>query len=430
MSDHSNNHKITAIRAARLIDGTGKPGIENAVVLIKDNVIETVGNQRAVPLPPSAEVIDLGDETILPGLIDAHVHLTLRPDTRMLEGQLEGLTHPDGRQMLRAARNARVQLLSGVTTAYIMGEVHFNDVFFAEAARNALIPSPRIYPCGNFVTTTAGHGPAEYRHTDGPAEMVKFVRWNLENGANHIKLTITSIERAGPSTGWLYAPGEANFTVEEVAAAVQEAHRHRRLVTAHASGDAIKVALRGGVDTIQHGYDLDDEIIGMLKIGATPVVNTYTIKYQGYFRQSDWKFLDTGARCVKDWIDRARSIMTQVRREDPESEQAVQKRFDELRNARNNGIPISVGTDSMQGLISLEIQILVEAGFSPLQAICAATGVAAKAIGLDHSLGTLEPGKLADVISVRGNPESSIRAIEDVHFIMIGGKRCDTLSFH
>lgn len=422
--------RMTAIRAARLIDGTGKPSIRDAVVLVRDHAIEVVGSRSEVAIPPEADVIDLGNETVLPGLIDAHVHLSIRPDVRMLEGQLEGMTHPDGKQMLRAVRNARVQLLSGVTTLYIVGEVHFNDVLFTEAASQGLIPSPRAYPCGNFVTTTAGHGPAEYRSTDGPHEMTKFVRWNIEHGAHHIKLTITSVERAGPNTGWCYAPGEANFTVEEVAAAVKEAHRHRRLVTAHASGDSIIVALKGGVDSIQHGYDLTDEIINMLLEKATPVVNTYTIKFQGYFKEEDWRWLDNGVSNIQEWIDHCRDVITQARRQDPCREREIQKRKQELIDAFEKGVPLAVGTDSMQGLMALELETLVDAGLTPLQALCAATGVAAKAVGLEDNLGTLEKGKLADIISVRGNPERSISDIANVHFIMIGGRRFDGLSFN
>lgn len=419
--------KIVAIKAARLIDGKGRPVVQNGVVLVKGELIEAVGGQEEVSVPAGAEVIDLGDETIMPGLIDGHAHLSIRPDVRGLEGQLEGMKQPDGKQMLRAVRNVRVQLLSGVTTLYVVGEVHFNDVYIAEAVSKGLIPGPRIFPSGNFITTTAGHGPDEARTLNGPWEMRKFVRWNVENGAHHMKLTITDRLRVGPRSGAMFAPGESNFTREEIQAAVDELHRLGLKATAHANGESIRLALEAGVDSIQHGYNLTDELIELFLKHGKGIVNTHTIAYQIFF-DDEWSILDNKAKTIKDWLGHCRVLLNQIRKENPQRDSSTRQRHAELLKAHRRGVPIAVGTDSMHGLLPLEIENLVEAGFTPLEAIAAATGVASQILGLSE-LGTLEKGKLADLISVKGDPSKNIQDLANIHLIMIGGERYDDLSF-
>ena len=197
----TNAQDVTAIRAGRLLDGTGSPAHNDAIILVRGDRIEAVGSATEISIPRGAHVIDLSEHTVMPGIVDAHAHLSIRPDVRTLQGQLEGMTQPDAKQMARIARNIRVQLLSGVTSLYVVGEVHYNDIHAAEAVADGVIPGPRIYPSGNFISTTAGHGPAEYRTTNGPWEMRTFVRQNYEMGAHHMKLTITDRARVGPNNG-------------------------------------------------------------------------------------------------------------------------------------------------------------------------------------------------------------------------------------
>ena len=240
--------QVTAIRAGRLIDGTGAPVRENQVIIVRDGRIESVGPASSVAIPGGAEAVDLTGQTVMPGIIDAHAHLSIRPDTRTLKGQLEGLEQPDGVQMARIIRNIRVQLLSGVTSAYVVGEVHYNDVYASQAVADGVVPGPRIYPSGNFISTTAGHGPAEYRTTNGPWEMRTFVRENYEAGAHHMKLTITDRARIGPNNGRMYAPGESNYTKDEIDAVIvstpdhTHAPRRRRTRTGSRSGSPSKPA--------------------------------------------------------------------------------------------------------------------------------------------------------------------------------------------
>lgn len=418
--------RVLAIKAARLIDGTGKPPIQDAVILVRGERIEAVGTSAQVRIPNGASVIDRGDETLLPGLIDAHAHLSIRPDTRTLAGQLEGMRQPDGKQMLRAVRNIRIQLLSGVTTLYVVGEMHFNDVYLAEAVRQGLVPGPRIIPGGEFISTTAGHGPDESRNTDGPWELIKKVRRNAENGAAHVKLTITDRMRVGPRAGTLLAPGESNFTKHEMTVVVEEAHRLGLQVTAHANNDSIRLALESGVDSIQHGYGLTKELISLLLEKRKGIVHTHTIGYQTWF--DEWAYLDNDAMNADDWVSRIRSLHKQIdKREKTRAEQVRQRRF-EIREAHGAGVPIAAGTDSMHGLMALEIENLVLAGLSPMDAIAAATGVAARVLGLAE-VGSLEPGKMADLISVKGDPSQEIGDLSRVSFVMVGGRRYDSLSF-
>ena len=300
----------TAIRAGRLIDGTGTPAREDMVIIVRGDRIETVGSASEVVIPPEARVVDLSQYTVMPGIVDAHAHLSIRPDVRTLAGQLEGMTQPDAKQMARIVRNIRVQLLSGVTTLYVVGEVHYNDIHAAEAVADGVIPGPRIYPSGNFISTTAGHGPAEYRTTNGPWEMRRFVRTNYEMGAHHMKLTVTDRARVGPNSGTPYAPGESNFTREEMEAAIGELHRLGIEATAHANGESIRLAVEAGINSIQHGGNLTEDLMDLLVERNVGFVNTYTISYQGVF--DEWDFLDNQANNIQEWFDRCRTVVEEA----------------------------------------------------------------------------------------------------------------------
>lgn len=416
----------TAIRAGRLIDGTGTPAREDMVIIVRGDRIETVGSASEVVIPPEARVVDLSQYTVMPGIVDAHAHLSIRPDVRTLAGQLEGMTHPDAKQMARIVRNIRVQLLSGVTTLYVVGEVHYNDIHAAEAVADGVIPGPRIYPSGNFISTTAGHGPAEYRTTNGPWEMRRFVRTNYEMGAHHMKLTVTDRARVGPNSGTPYAPGESNFTREEMEAAIGELHRLGIEATAHANGESIRLAVEAGINSIQHGGNLTEDLMDLLVERNVGFVNTYTISYQGVF--DEWDFLDNQANDIQEWFDRCRTVVEEALARSERRLRGLQSRYVQLRRAKQKGVLVGIGTDSMHGLMALEMENLVNAGFTPLEAITAATGINAKIVGIDEEVGTIEAGKYADIISIDGRPDENIRDLEKISFLMVGGRIHD-LSF-
>lgn len=419
--------EVLAIRAGRLIDGTGAPPISNAVIVVSDGMIEAVGPADQVDVPGGARVIDLGQSTVMPGIIDAHAHLSIRPDTRTLEGQLEGMTQPDAKQMARIVRDIRVQLLSGVTTLYVVGEVHYNDIHAAEAVADGVIPGPRIYPSGNFISTTAGHGPAEYRTTNGPWEMRTFVRQNYEMGAHHMKLTITDRARVGPNNGTPYAPGESNYTKEEIDAVVDELHRLGIEATAHANGESIRLAVEAGVNSIQHGGNLTPELMDLLVDNDVGFINTYTIGYQGSF--DEWGFLDNEANSIGDWLERGRQVHQKALAASPGRASRRQERLDQLMAAKERGVKVGIGTDSMHGFMPLEMENLVAAGFTPLEAIRAATGINAEIVGIADEVGTIQVGKYADIVGIDGRPDEDIRALANVEFVMVGGREFSGLSF-
>ena len=419
--------EVTAIRAGRLIDGTGQPARQDQVIIVRGERIEAVGDAAAIAIPDHARVVDLSGHTVMPGIVDAHAHLSIRPDIRTLRGQLEGMEQHDAMQMARIIRNIRVQLMSGVTSVYVVGEVHYNDIQASQAVEEGIIPGPRIYPSGNFISTTAGHGPAEYRTTNGPWEMRTFVRQNYEMGAHHMKLTITDRARVGPNNGTPYAPGESNYTKEEIDAAVNELHRLGIEATAHANGESIRLAVEAGVNSIQHGGNLNEELMDLMASRDVGFVNTYTIGFQSVF--NEWGFLDNEAGDIRDWLERGRQVHGRALDENPGRAQRRLDRLGQLRRSKEKGVKVGIGTDSMHGYMLLEMENLVAAGFTPLEAIAAATGLNAEIVGIEDEVGTVEVGRFADIIAIDGRPDENIRDMGNVAFIMVGGRDQSALSF-
>ncbi|WP_420463453.1 amidohydrolase family protein [Candidatus Palauibacter sp.] len=419
--------EVTAIRAGRLIDGSGAPARDDQVIIVRGERIEAVGAATTVSIPAGARVVDLSGYTVMPGIVDAHAHLSIRPDIRTLRGQLEGMEQHDAMQMARIVRNIRVQLMSGVTSVYVVGEVHYNDIQASQAVAEGVLPGPRIYPSGNFISTTAGHGPAEYRTTNGPWEMRTFVRQNYEMGAHHMKLTITDRARVGPNNGTPYAPGESNYTREEIDAAVNELHRLGIEATAHANGESIRLAVEAGVNSIQHGGNLNEDLMDLMLSHDVGFVNTYTIGYQSVF--NEWGFLDNQAGNIRDWLERGRQVHERALAENESRAQRRLDRLGQLRRSKEKGVGVGIGTDSMHGFMPLEMENLVAAGFTPLEAITAATGLNAEIVGLDDEVGTIAAGLFADIIAIDGRPDEDIRDMGNVAFIMVGGRDQTGLSF-
>lgn len=426
-----------AIRAGRLLTGTSAPAIENAVVVVGGDRIRAVGPAGTVTVPAGARVIDLGADTIMPGLINGHEHPTVRAyvgveDKRegrnSLLQQLNMMEEPPAMQAARGVRNLRAEVLVGVTTAYVVGEVQFLDVHLKKAADAGVFPSPRLYLSGPWLTTTSGYFP--FPQTDGPQAMRTFVRKNVEAGAHHIKMVVNGGGMmTGPSSGRRFKG--TNMSQEEIEAAIDEAHRLGVKVTVHASDfESEKLALNAGADSLQHAGTLTPDILDLMVKKGAAIIST-TGAGQAYFSIRDFEYLDNEANSPADWIGRARAIMERARQQNPEAFDArrQQERYAELRAARDRGIPIAVGNDNMVGLLHMNIYHLVEAGFTPAEALVAATGGGAKALGIDHEVGTLEPGKFADLISIKGRPDRNIYDLEHVNLVMVGGRVYSGLSF-
>jgi len=391
------------LKARRLIDGRGGPTLSPAMVRVEADRIVGVGAKLEVP--NGTRVIDLGEATLLPGLIDLHTHLTDKSDVHWEEALL---TTTPSQAALWGARNARDTVRAGFTTCRDMGPTWpYVDVDLRNAIEQGAVPGPRMLVAGNYVSSTGGAGdarqfslfvevPTVRNLADGPDEIVKAVRTHFKHGADFIKILATG---AVLSKG--IAPGQQQYSDEEIRAAVTEARRWGRVVAAHAHGtEGIKAAIRAGVRTIDHGSMLDDEAIAMLKAAATFYVPTLYI-----------------SQTVT-----ASSIV-------PESEKqrARQLRDAQLasfRKALAAGLPIGAATDvpvMPHGENAKELSFRVQLGELPMSAIVSATRVNAEILGWSDRIGTIEQGKLADLVAVPGDPLADITTLERVVFVMKGG---------
>jgi len=390
---------ITIIKGALVIDGTGRAPIADGAVRVEDGRIAGVGRFAEMTVPEGAIVIDRGEETVLPGLVDAHTHLSIVPG---LGNQLAQLRGSAVAAMLRAIPNMRADLKSGVTTMRVVGEEHFLDVDIKADVAAGRIPGPRLLIATRTIAARHGHGTG-LAPSDGPEEIRRHIRENLAAGADLIKFFATG----GVSSG--RAPVDTCFySPEEIRLIVEEAHRDGKPAAVHAhGGPAIRYCVEAGVDTIEHGKLATPEDFEMMRKAGTWLVGNNAISSH------------------PDGIEKGdggnSAIMAKLRI----ARVAAAANF---RDMLASGVRWALGTDSMHGYIWYEAAKAVEFGASNEQALAAVTRRAAEAIGLGDSVGTLEAGKLADVISVRGNPLANIAALREVGLVMKEGRRFDQLS--
>jgi imidazolonepropionase-like amidohydrolase len=396
----------TVVRADRLVDVTAGRLVEDAAVWIEDGRITRVEagvTGRPAGLPPGARFLDLGDHTLLPGLIDVHTHLSYDLD----EGWLyRTVTDTLADHALRGAANARRTVEAGFTTVREVGAPGFADVSLAHAVDRGWLVGPRILPAGHAVTITGGHCDAtgyapgiaerDWRSgvADGPDEVMKAVRHQIKHGARWIKICATAgvLSFEGPV-------GAQQLAEAEMRAAVEEAARHGVRVAAHAHGaEGIRAAVEAGVASIEHGSVLTDETLALMRERGTYLVPTTYL--------ADAIDLDALPPPIRA---KAESILPQAR--------------DSVRRAIAAGVPIAYGTDAgvyPHGLNARELGVLVTRGMTPLEALRTATVHAAALLGLDDR-GALAPGRLADLIAVPGNPLEDVTVTERVAFVMKGG---------
>jgi imidazolonepropionase-like amidohydrolase len=400
--------QVIILKAARLIDGTGAPTLSPAMIRVEGDRIIEVGSHLGIPA--GARIIDLGDATLLPGLIDLHTHLT--GDERVhWEDALTKSTPP--RDALWGARNARITLLAGFTTCRDMGPAWpYVDVELRRAIEDGAVPGPRMLVAGAYVSSTGGAGDARQFSTyvdvpivgnlaDGPAEVTKAVRTNLKNGADFIKILVTG---AVLSKG--ISPGAQQYSDEEIRAAVVEAHRWGKQVAAHAHGvEGIKAAIRAGVRTVDHGSYLDDEAVSMLQHSNRQIFYVPTLyTYEAIDRS------DAGNPIPESERQRARDI------------RAIG--YAGFKRALAAGLPIGFGTDAQvipHGQNAKEFAVRVRLGEAPMAAIVSATSLNAEIIGWQDRVGSITAKKLADLIAISDDPLRDITALERVGFVMKGG---------
>lgn len=422
-----------AMTADRLIDGSGRPPIEGAALLVKGERIAAVGAKHQVPLAPGLEVFHLPGETILPGFIDTHNHPTLKPVGNELKDYLSQFYDPDARLTARAIRNLRIDLLSGVTTARVVGELSFIDVSLASDVEAGLVVSPHLLPSGPRLGPTGGHVWIPEWAVDGPDNIRHVVRDYTRRGAKLIKLGLLD-----------ETPERTSYSEEELAAAVGEAHELGIPVAAHCTGlwgSSIQQSLKVGVDVIEHVVPLNDQIIeAFMRAKAAMSLTPFVYKLPWPQPAEYWDFEERGAASAREWMDYNAAlsdafinahpeVTTEDRYYGREVFPALRPWMDAVKRAWKAGVPIAIGSDAPHGAFPLNVEFLVDCGLSPLEAITAATGIAAQVSCIADETGTLVPDKRADFISLRGNPLEDIRAVRDVHFIVRNGLRYENLSF-
>lgn len=398
--------KRTLIHAGRLLDVRAGRLLTDQAILIENERISAVGPWAQLSgRAAGAEVIDLSNATVLPGLTDCHTHLTGNPEE--VGYQSLGISIP--RATLYGARNARVTLEAGFTTVRNVGAEGYSDVALRDAINAGDIPGPRMLVSGPPIGVTGGHCdenllPPEYHSraegvADGVPAVMQKTREVVKYGADVVKVCATGgVLSRGDS------PGAEQFSDEELRAIVTEAHRLGRKVAAHAHGTSgIKQAVLAGVDSIEHGSLIDDEDIRLMKERGTYLVPTL---YLG-----DW-FMENAQRLnVPEFImAKARSIM-------PLARQNISRAF-------RAGVKVAFGTDAAvypHGLNAREFAVMVKLGMTPAQAIRAATLNAAELLGWTDRIGAIETGRYADIIAVSGDPLADVTELERVRFVMKGG---------
>ena len=403
---------VTAIRAGTLIDGTGAAPVKNVVVLVQGDRITAVGTN--VQVPAGATVIDLSGATLLPGFIDAHVHLAFRT---IGDGdwQHAGLTEMPSQLALLGAAHAQQTLEAGFTTVRVVGTANFGDIALRNAINAGWIPGSRILGAGISFGIRGGHcdgtnglrpgvfgqeGGVEVGVADGVEEVRNAVRYAVKYGADVIKICAT-----GGVLSLTDSAGVQQYTEEEMRAIVETATQLDRRVAAHAHGTAgIKAAVRAGVTSIEHGSILDAEAVTLMKQRGTWLVPTLLA---GFTVES----LATAGRLPAPIAAKALAIAPRM--------------HSSFKMALDGGVKIALGTDAgvmRHGTNAREFGLMVRYGMTPMQAIVAGTSSGATLLGLEREIGTIAVGKRADLVAVQGNPLDNIQILENVSFVMKDGR--------
>jgi len=400
-----------ALRAARVIDGTGAAPIVNGVVVVTDDKIVAVGKQGSVTIPAGARIVDLGNATLLPGFIDAHTHIIGR-ELNDPQSNDAAVRDYEATAAILGVANAQKTLLGGFTTIRNVGAPNFDDMALRKAVGEGFVIGPRMQNAGHSIGITGGHcdengfkpglmdGTIKEGIADGADQVRAAVRYQAKYGADVIKTC---------ATGGVLSEGDAvgvpQYTYEELKAMVDEATKLERKVAAHAHGtEGIKIAVRAGVASIEHGSFLDEEGAKMMAQRGTYLVPTLSAG-------------ETVEKAVKA------GTLKGLRAEKGMAAAAAMRNG--VKIAVRDGVLIALGTDAgvgAHGTNGHEFTLMVEwGGMTPMQSIVAGTMNGAKLLGWDNRIGTLSVGKLADIVAVPGDPLQDIHVMEKPSFVMKNG---------
>lgn len=384
----------------KLIDGTGSKPVENSYMIVEDKKISKLGRFVDLDTVEDCEVVDLTGKTLMPGLINSHVHIIMEPAA---DPNSILMNESKYKATIRGIANLKKQLYAGTTFFRDMGGLDFIDLEIRDAVKQGLIEGPEFLASGKVITMTGGHGWMMGREADGPDETRKAAREQLKAGADVIKIMATG----GVMTKGV-EPGSPQLSMEEMKAAVEEAKKAGKKTATHAQGTTgIKNAIRAGLDSIEHGIFLDDEAIQMMVENGTFLVPTlvapyFIVKY------------GEEAGIPKFAVDKSKYVM--------------EYHLDSFRRAHAAGVKIAMGTDSGTPFnkhegAPYELKMMAENGMTSMEAIVASTKVSAECLGIDKEYGTLEAGKFADFLVLDKNPVDDLDALFDIGQVYKLGKR-------
>lgn len=382
-----------------LVDGTGETPIENAYFIVEDKKVVKVGNVTELENKTDLEVVDLSGKVVMPGLINAHVHINMQP-----VGDPFAANDSDAKIAFNTADNLKKHLYAGTTFFRDLGGNRFIDIEARDAVNSGLIEGPEFLAAGQCVCMTGGHGwSAGGREADGPDEVRKAAREQLRAGADVIKVMATG----GVMTKGV-EPGSPQLSEEEMRAAIEEAHKVGKKTATHAQGTVgIKNAVRAGVDSVEHAIFLDDELIQMMLERGTYIVPTLAAV--------DFIVKNGEEGGIPEYAVRKAKYVQESHKES-------------IRKAYEAGVKIAMGTDSgtpfnLHGSAPHEVKLLNECCMTPMDALVAATKGSADCLGILENYGTLEEGKFADFLVLDENPLDNLDTLFNINSVYKLGRK-------